>query len=149
MQARSSQLLLTTGVSTHTIGSPSSMGSPDELSAAVATLAEYAASWLDGLEGLVQPSTVEAYAGRLQQHVLPRLGERRLDEVALDDILALISDLRKSGYSGATVVAILTPLSRLFGASGAAGPDRGQPREQARPERTATHLEARTACAQP
>jgi integrase len=46
---------------------------------------------------------------------LPRLGERRLDEIGLDDILALISDLRKGGYSGATVVAILTPLSRLFG----------------------------------
>ena len=67
-----------------------------------------------GLEGLVQPSTVEAYAGRLQRHVLPRLGERRLDEIDVDDILALISDLRKQGYSGTTIVATLTPLSRLF-----------------------------------
>ena len=114
MQARSSQLLLTTGVSTHTIGSPSSTSSPDELSAAVPTLAQYAASWLEGLEGLVQPSTVEAYAGRLQRHVLPRLGERRLDEIDVDDILALISALRKQSYSGTTIVATLTPLSRLF-----------------------------------
>ena len=80
----------------------------------VPLLAQYAASWLEGLEGLVQPSTVEAYAGRLQRHVLPRLGERRLDEVGVDDMLALISDLRKQGYSGATILATLTPLSRLF-----------------------------------
>ncbi len=113
MQARSSQLLLTTGVSTHTIGSPSSTSSPDELSA-VPTLTQYAASWLEGLEGLVQRSTVVAYAGRLQRHVLPRLGEHRLDEIEIDDILTLISDLRKHGYSGTTIAATLTPLSRLF-----------------------------------
>jgi hypothetical protein len=52
---------------------------------------------------------VEAYAGRLQRHVLPRFGERRLDEIEVDDILALISDLRKRGYSGTTIAATLTP----------------------------------------
>jgi integrase len=46
---------------------------------------------------------------------LPRLGQRRLAEIDVDDILGLIGDLRRRGYSGATVVAILTPLSRLFG----------------------------------
>jgi integrase len=35
--------------------------------------------------------------------------------VAVDDILAVISDLRRRGYSGTTVAAILTPLSRMFG----------------------------------
>jgi integrase len=80
----------------------------------VPTLTQYVALWLEGLEGLVLPSTVEAYAGRLERHVLPRFGERRLDEVAVDDILALISDLRKRGYSGTTIATTLTPLSRLF-----------------------------------
>ncbi len=115
MQAASSQLHLTTGVSTRTFETPSSAPPADGSSAPAPLLAKYVDSWLEGLEGLVQPSTVEAYAGRLERHVLPRLGERRLDEVGLDDILALISDLRKGGCSGATVVAILTPLSRLFG----------------------------------
>ena len=117
MQAASSQLLLTTGVSTRTFDTANSLSlrSANEPAAPGPLLAEYAASWLEGLEGLVLPSTVEAYAGRLERHVLPRLGERPLDEVELDDILALISDLRKGGYSGATVVAILTQLSRLFG----------------------------------
>ncbi len=45
---------------------------------------------------------------------MPRLGDRRLDEIEVDDILALISDLRKQGYSGTTIAATLTPLSRLF-----------------------------------
>ena len=110
MQAESSQLLLTTGVSTRRFGT----SLPTEAAVPIPVLAQYAASWLEGLEGLVQPSTVEAYAGRLQRHVLPRLGERRLDEIDVDDILALISDLRKQGYSGTTIVATLTPLSRLF-----------------------------------
>jgi integrase len=111
MQTGSSHLHLSTGVSTCTLGSPSSA---DKASAPVPVLAQYAASWLDGLDGLVQPSTVEAYEGRLKRYVLPRLGERRLDAIEVDDILTLISELRKEGYSGTTIAVTLTPLSRLF-----------------------------------
>src|SRR3954454_17065194 len=113
MQAASSQLHLTTGVTTRRFGTASPTGA-GESSERIPRLAEYAAVWLEGLEGLVLPSTVEAYAGRLERHVLPRLGDRRLDEVAVDDILALISALRKKGYSGTTIAVTLTPLSRLF-----------------------------------
>ncbi len=113
MQAASSQLLLT-GVSTHTLGSWPSTESADAASATTPTLTRYAAAWLRGLDGLVLPSTVEAYAGRLERHVLPGYGERRLDTVSVDDIVALISGLRKRGYSGTTIAATLTPLSRLF-----------------------------------
>jgi integrase len=113
MQAASSQLLLT-GVSTRAFGTTSPIASNKGTSASVPTLAQYAAVWLEGLEGLVQPSTVEAYTGRLQRHVFPQLGERPLDEIAVDDILALIADLRKQGYSGTTIATTLTPLSRIF-----------------------------------
>lgn len=113
MQAASSQLLLTTGVSTRRFDTSSLTGA-GETSTRVPLFAQYVAVWLDGLEGLVLPSTVEAYAGRLHRHVLPRLAERRLDEVTVDDILILISDLRKQGYSGTTIAVTLTPLSRLF-----------------------------------
>jgi integrase len=115
MHAASSHLNLSTGVSTRTFGPSPFAGVSDGTPALVPTLAQYATSWLDGLEGLVQPSTVEVYEGRLRRHVLPRLGERRVDEIEVDDIVALISDLRMRGYSGTTVAAILTPLSRLFG----------------------------------
>jgi integrase len=114
MQAASSQLLLTTGVSTRPFETASSDASSDGPSTRAPTLAQYAATWLDGLDGLVLPSTTEAYAGRLERHVFPSLGERRLDEIGIDDVLALISDLRKRGYSGTTIATTLTPLSRLF-----------------------------------
>lgn len=113
MQVASSQLVLTTGVSTRTFAEPSSPA-PGEISERAPQLSQYATSWLDGLEGLVLPSTVEAYAGRLERHVLPRLGNRRLNEIAVDDVLALISYLRMRGYSGTTIAVTLTPLSRLF-----------------------------------
>src|SRR4051794_3046278 len=109
MHAASSQFRLTR-VSSHTLAGWSSSAAD----AAGPTLAQYAANWLEGLEGLVQPSTVEAYAGRLERHVLPRLGDRPLDGIEVDDILALVSDLRKQGYSGTTIAATLTPLSRVF-----------------------------------
>ena len=114
MQAASSHLLLTTGVSTRGFTTAPTSRPAADAAASVPLLTQYAASWLDGLEGLVQPSTVEVYAGRLRRHVQPRLGERRLDEIRVDDILAVISNLRKQGYSGTTIAAILTPLSRLF-----------------------------------
>jgi integrase len=112
MQSASSQLHLATGVSTcrfdfATRSSPTT-------AAPVPLLGHYAAVWLEGLEGLVLPSTVEAYAGRLQRHVLPRLADRRLDEIEVDDVLTLINDLRKQGYSGTTIAVTLTPLSRLL-----------------------------------
>jgi integrase len=114
MQAGSSQLFLTTGVSTRTFDVSCSAESSDGRTGHVPLLTQYVPSWLDGLEGLVLPSTVEAYAGRLQRHVLPRLADRRLDEIEVDDVLTLISDLRKQGYSGTTIAVTLTPLSRLF-----------------------------------
>lgn len=112
MQAASSQLLLT-GVSTRKLGTPSA-DSANQASTAIPTLTQYVATWLDGLEGLVLSATVEAYAGRLARHVLPQLGERRIDEIEVDQILALIGDLRKRGYSGTTIATTLAPLSRLF-----------------------------------
>ena len=39
--------------------------------------------------------------------------ERPLDDITVDDLLALIGDLRESGYSAWSIRSILTPLSRL------------------------------------
>jgi integrase len=62
----------------------------------------------------VRPRTYENYANRLERHILPRFGQRRLDEIGVDDILTLIGVLREGGYSGWSIRSILTPLSRLF-----------------------------------
>lgn len=110
MQAASSQLLLTTGVSTRQFGA----SRPPEAAAPVPLLAEYAATWLESIRGLVRPRTYEGYVYRLERHVLPRLGQRRLDEIGVDDVLALIGELREGGYSAWSIRSILTPLSRLF-----------------------------------
>jgi integrase len=113
MQAASSQLLLT-DVSTHTFGTSLSAGPAVAVAVTTPTLTQYAATWLESVEGLVQPSTIAAYTGRLERHVLPRLGERRLDQIHVDEVAALIADLRKLGYTGTTIATVLTPLSRLF-----------------------------------
>jgi integrase len=114
MHAASSHLHLTTGVSTRTfVASPPSWHD-DDAAAATPLLAQYASTWLHSIEGLVRPRTLEDYAGRLERHVLPRLGEHRLDEIGIDDILALIGDLRLRGYSDSTISTVFIPLSRLF-----------------------------------
>jgi integrase len=113
MQAASSHLVLTTGVSTHAFSTPSTVAG--ESSAYGPTLAQYAASWIGGLDGLVRPSTIEAYTRRLELHVLPRLGELRLGGIGVDEILGMIADLRRQGYAESTIATIMIPLSRMFG----------------------------------
>jgi integrase len=114
MQAASSHLHLTTGVSTREFVVSSHSRREDGASASGPLLAQYASAWLESIEGLVRPRTLEDYTKRLDRHVLPRLGKLRLDEIGVEDILALISDLRQRGYAGATICAVLIPLSRLF-----------------------------------
>src|ERR1700760_1780180 len=110
MHAASSQLRLTAGVSTRQFAT----SPPPEAAVPVPLLAEYAATWLESIRGLVRPRTYGGYVYRLKRHVLPRLGHRRLDEIGVDDVLALIGELREGGYSGWSIRSILTPLSRLF-----------------------------------
>ncbi|HEV8105854.1 MAG TPA: N-terminal phage integrase SAM-like domain-containing protein, partial [Gaiellaceae bacterium] len=66
----------------------------------IPTLEDYAGTWLVGISGLVRPNTFEAYTYRLEQHVIPHLGRRRLNEITVDDILWLIGVLREKGLSG-------------------------------------------------
>jgi integrase len=114
MQAASSQFAVR-GVSTRNFGTPlRKRPSEGGSSTSVPLLSEYAVIWLDSIKGLVRPRTYEGYAYRLERHVVPRLGRLRLDEIGVDDILALISELREGGYSGWSIRSILTPLSRIF-----------------------------------
>jgi integrase len=117
MRAASSQFNPTTGVSTRSFDCAivaRRNEHAEDRSKPVPRLAEYAASWLESIHGLVRPRTYEGYESRLRQHVLPRLGQQRLDEINVDDVLALISDLRERGYSAWSIRSILTPLSRLL-----------------------------------
>ena len=145
MQAASSQLTLH-GVSTGIFAIASSGPSPDaraDSAPPVPLLAEYAATWLDSIRGLVRPRTYEGYAYRLERHILPRFGQRRLDEIGVDDILALIGELREGGYSGWSIRSILTPALAALLACRPPRCDRGQPDQQARPQRASGRMEAR------
>jgi integrase len=79
-----------------------------------ATLAEYAAVWLATQDGQLRPSTHRLYKANITRHVLPLLGRRQLASVSIDDVAALVADLRRAGLSGYTIKGILTPLGRMF-----------------------------------
>jgi integrase len=107
-----SQLDLTTGVSTSYRGATTVVHAKSVVPCPLLT--EYAVAWLESISGFVRARTLEDYSGRLQRHVLPQLGERQLDEIDVDDIVALIADLRQRDYAGSTISSVLIPLSRLF-----------------------------------
>jgi integrase len=76
------------------------------------TFEEYARAWLDRQE--VRPRTRELYVWALEQHLIPRLGQRRLDQISCEDIAALIADMRRKGLKGWTITSALRPLSIIL-----------------------------------
>jgi len=118
MQGGTLQLILTHGVSTGAFTSAPTKKRSEEATdpsgQPVPLLAEYAAAWLESVRGLLRPRTYEGYSYRLERHILPRLGQRRLHEIGVDDVIALIDELRERGYSAWSIRSILTPLSRIF-----------------------------------
>src|SRR6266508_2027807 len=76
------------------------------------TFAEYAREWLERQE--VRPRTKEKYSWALEQHLIPRLGRRRLDQISCDDVAALIAAMRRSGVKGWTITSALRPLSIIL-----------------------------------
>ncbi len=92
------------------VGSGTAVTGPD----AAVTLASYADHWLASLGGGVRSRTYDSYSSQLRLHVLPRLGRLPIGNVDVEDVLALIEDLRVAGYTGWTIRTVLTPLSRLL-----------------------------------
>src|SRR6266568_4882083 len=76
------------------------------------TFEQYAREWLERQE--VRPRTKEKYSWALEQHLIPRLGHRRLDQINCDDIAALIAAMRKGGVKGWTITSALRPLSIIL-----------------------------------
>jgi integrase len=73
---------------------------------------QYAREWLERQE--VRPRTKEKYSWALEQHLIPRLGRRRLDQISCDDVAALIAAMRQSGVKGWTITSALRPLSIIL-----------------------------------
>ena len=61
-----------------------------------------------------KPSAIRGYAQTLNDHVLPILGARRLDEVRRSDVQDLIERLRRRGLKPSTIHNVLDPVRVLF-----------------------------------
>src|SRR5919198_2393697 len=59
------------------------------------TFAEYAREWLERQD--VRPRTREISSWGLEQHLIPRLGRRRLDQISCEDVAALIALMLAAG----------------------------------------------------
>jgi integrase len=76
------------------------------------TFEQYARAWLERQQ--VRPRTRELYVWALEQHLIPRLGQRRLTQISCEEIAALITDMRRQGLKGWTITSALRPLSIIL-----------------------------------
>ena len=57
-----------------------------------------------------KPSTAHSYRGSLRQHVLPRLGHRRVTDITRSDVVALHHEMRTTPYAANRTLGILSAL---------------------------------------
>jgi integrase len=75
---------------------------------------EAATAWREGQVADLRPATQAAYGSALRNHLYPRGGSRRLDTISVEDVAAMIRDLRANGLSEWTIHSILTAANRTF-----------------------------------
>lgn len=61
------------------------------------TLRQYLETWLPAIRGTIEPSTFESYERNVKNHLVPVLGDVRLQELTPDDLSALYAELAESG----------------------------------------------------
>ncbi len=76
------------------------------------TFAEHARAWLDTTDARARTKEVHHWA--LEQHLIPYLGRRRLDQITVDDIAAFITHMRGKNLRGWTITTALRPLSLIL-----------------------------------
>jgi integrase len=76
------------------------------------TFSDYADEWIAGLD--LRPRTIEGYRYRLERHLRPRFGRRKLAEITTDDVARMVAELKRAGYAGWTVNSVLTALSPMM-----------------------------------
>lgn len=77
-------------------------------------LEEAAAKWLDGPVRDLRPRTHECYRSALERHLLPAIGNRRLDSISPDDLSMLVRELRRDGLSEASIVIVIGVANRVY-----------------------------------
>lgn len=78
-------------------------------------LDDYAELWIKNCElrGL-RRNTLRSYRQNLDDHVLPLLGDRALNAITRQDIIALLRQKQSEDYSGNSIRLMIAPLSRLL-----------------------------------
>lgn len=67
------------------------------------TLRSYLSEWVASIEGTVRPQTRQRYAREIDLHLLPRIGDIRLDRLTAQHIQSAYGALLRSGLSPSTV----------------------------------------------
>jgi integrase len=73
-----------------------------------------AGRWLEGPVVDLRPATQDCYRNAVEQHLLERLGARRLDAVTPDDLADLVRELRTNGLAESTIVIVVGVTNRIY-----------------------------------
>ena len=74
--------------------------------------AEYALAWLERQS--TRDRTREVHSWALRQHLIPHFGQRRIDQITVDDVADFIVMLQDKGLRGSTANTALRSLSRIL-----------------------------------
>ena len=116
----------------------SKIGRGERVAPSKVTLSDFADEWLARQKPRLRPKSLELYESSLRLHVKPRLGQRRLQSISVDDVVCLIGSMqlgdrylidddgrlvRTSGepYAAWTIRATVSLLSRVFASAVRAG----------------------------
>ena len=77
------------------------------------TLSEWLDQWLLSMDGMVRPSTLNGYRSYIENHIRPRLGEKRISQIKAADIQRFYDALSQKLASG-TVRRIHTTLHGIL-----------------------------------
>lgn len=76
---------------------------------------EWFTYWVDTIApARVRPRTLESYRSMIRLHILPRIGQRRLDQLMPEHLEQMYADLLASGRSPATVLRVHRVLHRAL-----------------------------------
>jgi integrase len=75
---------------------------------------EAAAAWLDKQVSDLRPATQAAYRNAINTHLIPRWERRRLDSITVEDVAALVRELRADGKAEWTINGVMTATNRTF-----------------------------------
>jgi hypothetical protein len=73
---------------------------------------EAASKWLEGPVADLRPRTQECYRNAIAQHLVPMLGNHRLDSISAEDLAHLVRKLRARGLSESTIVIVIGVANR-------------------------------------